>query len=996
MGKIINTHHWDQPGENQFVSINILADEVSYYHTPTNKHHNPDEDILKVNTRKGFTNLTSIDYAPCNPGMVGVGQGDGVVKVFDILNSQSSTTEIKHERANNAITFSNQGLLAVGYAKSRNENSLYIYNINQYSKTSYQELSHPTFQYIPNESVNSCIFYNETNLIVGSSKFIRDIDIRASQPVSQIPTRNAWGITQDPFNIYHFASYSEDGTLSMYDRRTLGGGAVEPLLSFSQILGDTTKRRTNSFGIRYSTNRRGEFSTLHNGELIRRWQTGLIPSNSAKSVNGQSSQNEALFVASVRDVQAKYDRVVSFDYCKEDVGLTMVCLRQSGSVYKMPVNEGQTTVKFSSFNDFSFAGLYGCFTESVDKGVDESLENTHLNRMKDYQPTAAKLDELNESMNQQQQPQQSQTPQIHFNSTPGSQHQHRRRLSSFGNETYDDLQEEEDGDDGDWEGDSNESNQGFYTTSQVLENDISVIMRRRAMLGYGTNCFQNREVLDQLKTIESNVFLRSTWRWLEIAQSNAESGLMVSGDLDLSFEGVLGIWEGSVIPNNTKSNPASSSKQANEILKSKINRILTSSRNLKNIKLVKSEKEPQRRLCMHVAGWYYTSDEMDQLYTRLLKLGQTTKAAGWAFFIGDIPKAVDILSKAASTKLKLMGTAISGYLIQQQNNRGDNLWRDQCRSITNEIEDPYLRAIFGYIADDDWWVVLDESSIPLRERLGVALRCLSDSDLSNFLFKVSQQYINRGELEGLILTGVTQKGIDLLQSYVDRTSDVQTVALITSFSCPKYFKDDRADHWVDCYRRLLNSWKMFSRRARFDVARVKLSKRTETSIPSLKTTKPGTTVALQCIKCNKNITKPPKVTPIRSSTSTTINTVGSGTNYDQSINQLTPMTGPTVGTPTTTTTPTTSTLSLRTLITCPHCHSPLPKCAICLLPLGKPLPLDFQEHQTVEGLKLSEFKEWPSFCLSCNHGMHAGHAIEWFKGSRICPVPGCLCHCDNK
>jgi hypothetical protein len=34
--------------------------------------------------------------------------------------------------------------------------------------------------------------------------------------------------------------------------------------------------------------------------------------------------------------------------------------------------------------------------------------------------------------------------------------------------------------------------------------------------------------------------------------------------------------------------------------------------------------------------------------------------------------------------------------------------------------------------------------------------------------------------------------------------------------------------------------------------------------------------------------------------------------------------------------------------------------------------------------------------LSCNHGMHAGHAEEWFLQSNHCPVPGCYCRCNNK
>ncbi|KAH3670330.1 hypothetical protein WICMUC_004899 [Wickerhamomyces mucosus] len=932
MGKIINTNLWDTNEENHFVSINILADEVSFYKTQR-KRKLGDEDIIKLNTRKGFNKLQSIDYSPIEPGLIAVGQGDGVVKAFDVSSAQSSITEIKQDRPCNAITFSTQGLLAVGFGKAKNENALHIFNINQYSKSSYQELSQPTFQFIQNESVTSAIFYNETNLIAGSSKFLRDIDIRVSSPVSQIATRNVHGITQDPFNPYHFAAYTDDGTLSMYDRRTLGSNNVDPLLTFSQILGDTTKR-TNSFGIRYSTNRRGEFSTLHGGETIRRWQTGLIPS--------YKQQPDSLFVASVRDVKAKYDRVVSFDYCREQTGLTLVCLRQSGSVYKLGVTEGQTAISFNSINDLTFTGSSGTFMENVDQELINSLVNNRrdskiLNTYDDY--SNGEIDD------------------IQHDSYGSSKHQHR---SSDKGRFQDDTEDEE-------QFESEDDQDGFYLPAEVLENDISVKMRRRAYLGYGTNCLKNREVIDDLKTIESNVFLRSTWRWLEIAQNSASSGMMTTDDLDLSFEGVLGIWRGIASLNVRGTSEQVSNKQA-DLIKSKILKLL-STRTLKTMSIVKSNKEPQRRLCMIVAGWYFSPEELEQTYQRLIKTDNITKAAGWAVFVGDVPKAVQILSSSKSKRLKLMATAISGYLVQQQNSE-DNLWKDQCRKLSVDIDDPYLRAIFAYIADNDWWDVLDESSIPLRERLGVALRYLSDQDLTDFLNKVAEKYIKRGELEGLILTGITPKGIDLLQSYIDRTSDVQTAALITSFAVPKYFKDQRVDYWIESYRQLLNSWGMFSKRAKFDVARVKLSQKLDGKI-TLKSAKPGTTVALQCIKCNKNISKTPKIANKRTNTSNSITVIGASS--DSSYSK-----------------------SLRTIISCPHCGSSLPKCAICLLPLGKPLPQDFSENESLDASRLKDFKEWPSFCLSCNHGMHAGHAEEWFSTNSICPVPGCQCHCNNK
>jgi hypothetical protein len=34
-----------------------------------------------------------------------------------------------------------------------------------------------------------------------------------------------------------------------------------------------------------------------------------------------------------------------------------------------------------------------------------------------------------------------------------------------------------------------------------------------------------------------------------------------------------------------------------------------------------------------------------------------------------------------------------------------------------------------------------------------------------------------------------------------------------------------------------------------------------------------------------------------------------------------------------------------------------------------------------------------NFCLNCNHGMHAGHAKDWFSRHKVCPVPDCECNC---
>lgn len=860
---------------------------------------------MKVYTKKGFDDLKCLDYSPVTIGLVGVGQSDGLIKVFDILASNSSTLDIQQNRACNTISFNTQGLLAAGFEKTRQENSLHIYNINHYSTANNQELSHPTLSCVSNESIVSAIFHNETNLLVGSPKTIRNIDIRVTSPVFQVASKTVHGITQDPYNPFLFSAFAEDGTLSIYDRRKLGNNSAEPLLSFNKLLGDTT-RKNNSSCFRYSTSRRCEFATSHGGELIRRWQTGIVP----------SAKYDSVFVASVQDCKTKYDRVISFDYSNDEnsTAISLVCMRQSGSVFKMPVVESQKSIKFNSFNDLLFTGPSGTFIEDVEAGgVMSKIANMKINN------NIQNYDDFGDE-----------------------------QLSAVATDhSYADQELENGEDDDEEEVELNE----FFTPREVLENDIGVRMRRRAFMGYGTDCFRNVEIIDSLKSIDNNLFLRSTWRWLDIAKASAETGLMTSGDLDLAYEGILGIWKG--VEGIHRQNRYNDTTIKEDVFKQKITQILAT-RDSKSISIVKSNKEPQRRLCMIVAGWYFSPEELEQIFKRLTDAGQHTKAAGWAVFIGDVARAVNILSSSKSGRLKLIATAISGYLVQQKTTH-NTLWKDQCRSMASELDDPYLRAIFAFIADNDWWDVLDESSLPLRERVGVALRCLSDKDLTIYLNKIAKKYILKGELEGLILTGITPRGIDLLQSYVDSTSDVQTAALITSFGCPRYFRDERAENWLESYRTLLNSWGMFSTRAKFDVARAKLAK-TNNSFKLQKIA--PSQVHLQCIRCNKNISK--SVKPSK--------------RFNNS----------------------TSKIVKKSLSSCPHCGAALPRCAICLLSLGKPLPQDVSEHLQSEQSRVKEFKEWPSFCLSCNHGMHAGHAEEWFSKSNICPAPGCSCQCNNK
>ena len=57
---------------------------------------------------------------------------------------------------------------------------------------------------------------------------------------------------------------------------------------------------------------------------------------------------------------------------------------------------------------------------------------------------------------------------------------------------------------------------------------------------------------------------------------------------------------------------------------------------------------------------------------------------------------------------------------------------------------------------------------------------ISFSSISSITKGIQDTYTAKGDLGGLIVTGLTGAGLDLLQQYLDRTDDLQTVALLAA------------------------------------------------------------------------------------------------------------------------------------------------------------------------------------------------------------------------
>lgn len=183
--------------------------------------------------------------------------------------------------------------------------------------------------------------------------------------------------------------------------------------------------------------------------------------------------------------------------------------------------------------------------------------------------------------------------------------------------------------------------------------------------------------------------------------------------------------------------------------------------------------------------------------------------------------------------------------------------RDRCERLIVRLQDPYFRAMLTHLALGDWTEVLEEESLPLRERLAIAFQFLDDLALSSYLRRTAERSSTRGDIEGIIVTGLTQPGMDILQSYVNRTGDIQTAAILSSYVSPAKFSDRRVNRWLDAYRDLLDGFKLFHHRVAFDIERGQIIQDAvqHGDIPPFEWA--PRQILIRCNYCSKAISVPP-------------------------------------------------------------------------------------------------------------------------------------------
>ena len=236
-------------------------------------------------------------------------------------------------------------------------------------------------------------------------------------------------------------------------------------------------------------------------------------------------------------------------------------------------------------------------------------------------------------------------------------------------------------------------------------------------------------------------------------------------------------------------------------------------------------------------------------------------------------------------------------------------------------------------------------------------------DLTRYIDESTTTAVKQGDIEGLILTGLTARAVTLLDAYVRKFSDLQTAVLAISHTSPLFLTNPLVESWRAAYRSWMNSWRMYTQRARFDVDSTKLS--TPANGKSL-LKQSQRQCSLACTSCEQALDRNTR-------------DVSALTDNDSIASSFGSHAGSIFG-------------DTKFGTVCPKCGKHMPRCEVCQHWLGMP------DHETKYGKALAKTREqlfglMTTFCQKCLHMTHVAHAEMWFADHQVCPKVDCNCPC---
>ena len=915
----------------------------------------------------------AFDWAPFDENVVAVGQWSGEATILRIDDGAApASLPTKHQRLCNAVSFSKTGLLATGLERVRNVECLNLWDVNQRLPSipspggRVAKSVEPYRKYSSSGAISSIKFFMHQPdvLIAGVKGFgVRVYDLRENTGNAslQFQTSCVHNIAIDSLNEDYFAccGTGKDTTIQVWDCRSgsphatsgFGAGAgpsnqPSPVVEYAEAFTVAKNANTaNIWSLRYCKGKSGFLGALaSNGEFKvfeTRHNYPRVEIDSGPQFASNAIVAERLFTKRVHAIERAFDdthqprhegeRIVSFDFTNlagSKGTPSAILLRGNGSVSVQELSGPQTVYSLSALGTLSISVSSRVAPTSTDGQIDSGLCDgirTHLPKKEGMNATPS--DGLQASLN--------------FEGNTSDEGNASNVISA--RESIASSRK------------AHEFAIGVQSGIKPINIEDALasvtICQRRCAAGYSLDTEKNINILRDDK------WLQSMWSWIGRAQNNAKDNGMVAGGFDFSYLGVFDIWN----------SEASSEQMYGRLTASHIDAYfgdaviaLADSLDVK-FPNWKTDSQEHRRICLYTCGLGLSPPHLEDTVKGLINDGEKTKAAALAIIQNEGRLALQALrTGTVSAVERQLSLALAGYLNGLMDGKND-AWHETVQDLATDLQDPYARAIFAFVNHGNWHDVLKETSLPLRDRVGIALIYLPDDEVSQYINTTTDEAIKAGDIEGIVLTGLGPKSVPLFENYIQKFADLQSAVLALAFASPRYFTDLRVTIWRQTYRTQMDELGMFLQRAQFDVQHSKVS-----SLPDGTSTLPSPPrqMSLRCTYCDRSLDRNPNHSATAASASA---------NHGVHQGSIFGITG-------------------KSGTACPKCGRHMPRCVICMSWVGVPDP-----HTKGAVTKPMEKKEamdsFVSVCRSCWHVTHAGHAEEWFRRHSVCPASGCDCRC---
>ncbi|KAL2022316.1 hypothetical protein VTK56DRAFT_5714 [Thermocarpiscus australiensis] len=1051
---------------DSFLHINLQHRVVQLYE-PTGLAQRGRFEYRKIAKHDDLPPLTTYDWSPTARGLVAVGTSTGVVNLLRVDDSSNAYLELglKMARTCQAVSFNTAGKLAVALDRVRSDNCLYIWDVSRLSSidttvsgfpADVEPPSDPVDRLEPSVSVTSVKFFEDNpNVLVAGIKAqglrIHDLRDQGHGPVAVFHTKCCNNLAIDYADQNYFASSALDQPgIMVWDRRAISRHGVSP--SYTMALEEEnlpwgTALRLDravqietdpaSMDAKSSFIRSLRFCRDHPGMLAVLSRTGQLRVLSTRHEYldadarvdgspellevGRSYEMDPLYDEPSR----KNDKIVSFDWITMSSPVLqprMLVLRASGAfdVLQKPsftsdypfklvpwqrAHRGQDDgTDYQRVIEFEPAQRQSILAPLLTEQALSDIplfgpEKPNIRSLVDRALSSSPVEERLSA----EVPGSSGIPAPFTPASLVADKLKTLRLSSDGKGDH--LPAEEFPS----QLDRHESLLNDTKTMAGLSDQARYVldhtMLLRAKEGYRFDYAKNQQI------VADDPWLQDVWTWVAGAEAAATDGGMMSHPLDLGYMGVHTIWTNKLgsRPTMRLSDGAAAPDEIGwERCLNAINKRL----GIPKFDGAVATKWPHHReMCLEICSWgrSYEAEYEEALSGSSAKRDSTwyTMVAAHALFRGDTKGAVQVLKRASTEYPELVFVSLALQLI---GNPGDNDTRaalDFDEKVASRT-DPYLRAISTIIATNgDWSAIADQRSLPLCDRCFVAIRNFDDDTLSSWLEREVSAARETGDIEGIVLTGITDSLVDILARYVQKYNDFQTATLLLSICAPRFIDDMRATAIRNAYRAYLQRHRAFLLRVKFDVESTKRSQhRGRPTIPL-----PGRQIGLRCLYCDME-TKLASLPPSSSSRRLGGGGVGGAASSSSSSTPAPPplpppRTGPRhyhhhhSNNQDSANSPFTDKM-VAAGISCPNCRQHLPRCVVCLEVVGMPRS-DRPEPAAgaAPGRDAAETAarrtgRFPTFCASCGHVLHLDHAKQWFARHRECPVPECRCLCTTR